>query len=342
MKVLIVGSDEVYSIEHFYLEYLREAGVDVSKLPAQSIFYAWYQSGIVHKLLFKAGLSSIYKHINQLFRRAVEELRPDIIWVFKGMEIFPASLEWAHRRGIKLVNYNPDNPFIFTGKGSGNSNVTDSIPMYDLHFTYNLEVKRQLEEQHKAEVAWLPFGFDIPDGLFERCVQEPEVMKCCLLGNPDPQRAAFVQQLAERGIEIDIYGNDWKKFVSHDNITLYPPVYKEGFWRTLYRYRVQLNMMRIHNLQSHNMRTFEVPATGGIQLAPDTPEHRFFFTPGKEIFLYKDILECATAVREILSLNSGQAAVIRKDARTRSMQSGYSYRERTLQALETMKRLVHG
>ena len=42
--------------------------------------------------------------------------------------------------------------------------------------------------------------------------------------------------------------------------------------------------MRIHNPDSHNMRSFEVPGVGGIMVAPDTKEHRIFFEVGKEIF----------------------------------------------------------
>jgi hypothetical protein len=75
------------------------------------------------------------------------------------MEIFPESLQWAKQKGIKLVSFNPDNPFIFTGKGSGNSNVTQSIPLYDLHFTYNHEIEQQLREKYRSKIAYLPFGF---------------------------------------------------------------------------------------------------------------------------------------------------------------------------------------
>jgi spore maturation protein CgeB len=342
MKILIVGSDEVYSIERFYERHLLDAGVKVAKFPAQSIFYAYYQPSVINKVLFKAGLSSITQRINEQFKQQITGFRPDIVWVFKGMEILPSSLEWARKQAVKLVNYNPDNPFIFTGKGSGNKNVADSIGLYDLHFTYNLAISEELKDRFLARVAYLPFGYEFPAGVREECMVQQEVVKCCMLGNPDKQRAAFIQELAEKGIEIDIYGNQWGKFVSHPGIKLFPPVYNNDFWKTLYRYRVQLNMMRVHNPQSHNMRSFEVPAIGGIQLAPDTPEHRSFFTPGKEIFLYKDIPECITAIRHLLSLRGEQANEIRRNAHLRSIQSGYSYHNRAQEALAVMEELLHG
>src|SRR5690606_256727 len=120
MKLLIVGSDKIYAIENFYVNYLRKLGVNVHQFSAQSLFYDYYQQGLTNKLLFKIGLSKILDEINELFKKEVEQFQPEVIWVFKGMELYPASLQWAKRKGIKLVNYNPDSPFIFSGPGSGN------------------------------------------------------------------------------------------------------------------------------------------------------------------------------------------------------------------------------
>jgi hypothetical protein len=145
MKLLIVGSDKVYAIENFYVKYLRELEVEVSHFSAQSIFYDYYQKHIFNKLVYRSGMSRITKKINDQFRIAVEQFKPDIIWVFKGMEIFPESLEWAKAKGIFLVNYNGDSPFIFSGEGSGNRNVSDSIGLYDLFLTYNKEYNKQME-----------------------------------------------------------------------------------------------------------------------------------------------------------------------------------------------------
>ena len=115
MKLLIIGSDKVFSIENFYVKYLKEFGINVNCFTAQATFYDYYYEGnILRKLLFKIGLSPIIKKINIDFKKIVTNFQPDIIWVFKGMEITPASLQWAKKQGIPLVNYNPDNPFIFS------------------------------------------------------------------------------------------------------------------------------------------------------------------------------------------------------------------------------------
>ena len=103
---------------------------------------------------------------------------------------------------------------------------------------------------------------------------------------------------------------------------------------------MQINMMRPHNPQSHNMRTFEAPGVGGILLGPDNPDHRSFFEIDKEVFLYKDIDECIAKIKYLLALPVEEANKIRSAARKRSIESGYTYKERTVEIYEILKKLM--
>ena len=110
-------------------------------------------------------------------------------------------------------------------------------------------------------------------------------------------------------------------------------------WDTLRKYRIQLNIMRPHNLDSHNMRTFEVPGIGGIQLAPDTKEHRLFFEADKEIFLYNTVEECVNKINYLLSLTTEQANQYRTYAREACVKNKYSYKDRAQQVLAVLEKL---
>ena len=340
MKLLIVGSDKVFAIENFYAKYFKELGLDVLQFNGQSDFFDFYKKNIFNKILFKLGLSFIYKKINSKFKETINIFLPDIIFIFKGMEIYPSTLKWAKRKGIKLVNYNPDNPFIFSGKGSGNSNITKSIDLYDLHFTYNKEIEKQLQEKHKTKTSYLPFACDVSEDLFNICNEQQEILKTCFLGNPDKQRAKFINKLAEKGIEIDLYGNNWNRFVKHENITIYNPIYEIEQWKVLRKYRVQLNLMRIHNLNSHNMRTFKIPGIGGLQVAPYTQEHVEFFKEGEEIFLYKNLDECVIKINYLLKLNKDSTDALRKKSREAIVNGKHTYKDRSIFVYEEMKKLL--
>ena len=344
MHILIVGADSNYAIERSYVKYLSQIKeiTHVSLFTAQNRFLAYYNKSTFHKVIYRSGFSSILTRINKELVGTIVENKPDVIFVFKGMEIFPETLKWIRKKGIKLVNYNPDNPFVFSGKGSGNKNITESIGLYDLHFTYDIDVKHRIEKEFGIRSVILPFGFDLSQELFETCQEQEETMKVCFLGSPDIHRASFLKGLAKRNILIDVYGQGWNKFLNNKNIEIYDAVYSDSFWKILRIYRVQLNLMRPHNVGSHNMRTFEIPGVGGIQLAPDTLDHRTYFAPNKEIYLFNSLAECFNEILDLLSLSPAMAKAIRHAARERSLSSAYTYKHRAHQVFEELSKLVNG
>ena len=341
MKLLIIGADSEYAIERFYLKYWKEYGknITVEFFLAQNFFYKYYNKNIVNKIVFKFGISSIYDKINKKLITRIDVFQPDIIFVFKGMEIFPETLRYAKKKQIKLINYNPDNPFIFSGSGSGNSNIINSIGIYDIHFTYNSLIKIQLEEKFNIPTYILPFAFDISEDEFEKCKIESEINKLCFIGNPDTERAKLILGIANSGIQIDLFGHNWIKFINHKNVNCFDTVYGIQFWKNLRKYRVQLNIMRPHNLNSHNMRSFEIPGIGGIQLAPDTKEHRLFFEADKEIFLYNTVSECVPKINYLLSLSTEKANQYRTYAREACIKNKHSYKNRAQQVLNLLEKL---
>ncbi len=338
MRILIAGANSSYAIERFFVRYLNEEPGIMSELfEAQNLFLAYYQKSIFTKILFRLGYKNIYKVINKKLRNKITEWNPDVLFVFKGMEILPETLSWARARGIKLVNYNPDNPFIFSGRGSGNVNVTRSVPLYHLHLTYNSEVKDIMDHKYQIPAVVLPFGFDVDENTYNNCCKLIEIKKLCFVGNPDKYRADFITSLAKAGISIDVYGNHWSRYLNHPCISIFSMVSGDEFWETLHKYRIQLNLMRPHNLTTHNMRSIEIAGIGGIQLAPETKDHLAYFVPNKEIFTYRNLEECKSRINYLLGMTFEESSQIRLAARNRAVLSGYSYKHRVKDALNTIK-----
>lgn len=331
MRILMVGADSRYAIERPYLKYLSGNPL-VSKIDffaAQNIFLNYYQKNIFNKIVYRAGLSNILTKVNEALKEKFIESKPDVVFVFKGMEIFPSTLQWMKQQGAKLANYNPDNPFIFSNRGSGNRNVTDSIPLFDLFMSYDKGICKKMESEYHIKSELLPFGFEIDAAKYESYCAEPEKNKLCFIGNTDEYRLAFINDLAASGIPIDLFGMNWHAGKLHKNVTFKGPVFDDGLWKALRSYRIQLNLMRIHNPESHNMRSFEIGGVGGIQLAPRTTDHENYFKEGSEIFLYTTLADCIQQVNMLQSLSAEQANEIRSRARNRSINSGYSYEHRS-------------
>ena len=332
MRILIAGSSQSWAIEHHYIRHLTALGVEVSLFsPSDYISYS-----IANRLLLRAGSVAPYSKANEALLDAVKSVHPETLWVFKGAEIRPELLRQVRKTGVKLVNYNPDHPFVRTYASHGGSNVPDSVPLYDLHFCYSRVLSDFIEREHSVRAAYLPFAFEMEDGVFERISSGEEKKRVGFVGNPDLIRVRIIRQLAACGLQVDVYGHGWKKHLpNHPQIEVFNAVYDTEFWEILRQYRIQLNIFRPHNIGSHNMRSFEVPAAGGIMLAPDSPEHRAFFEPHQEAFFYHREEDIAPMCWELLAADT--LSQVRENARRKSVSEDYSYRNRANIALQALQ-----
>ncbi|WP_260583174.1 glycosyltransferase [Sphingopyxis sp. PET50] len=111
-------------------------------------------------------------------------------------------------------------------------------------------------------------------------------------------------------------------------------------FRILRRYRFQLNLFRPHNEGSHNLRSFEVPAVGGISLGPDSPEHRDFFIADRDAFYFSDAEGMLAEARKLLALPADEAEAIRGAARARTVALRSHFDDRARVMLAALTELV--
>jgi len=314
VKILILGSDYSWSIERIFCRVLKEMDHDVTLLPVQNYFNDFYYRNKINKIIFRLGLSNLSVNIQNRLLTEIGDTRYDLIWVFKGMEVKRDTLVKLKRNTKRLINFNPDNPFIFTDRGSGNINVTDSISVFDEHFTYDLAVKLKFENDFGINCKLVTFGFD-PEKIDLIGLESlEEIIAVCFIGNPDTYRAGILLEILNKGLFLHVYGHNWSVYLNHANLTIFDPICGEEYYRTLRKYRVQLNIMRIHNLNSHNMRSIEIPGCGGVMLAPRTADHETFFEEGKSVFLYSSSDDLICQVEKIMALSSDDVNEIRLNA----------------------------
>ncbi|HFA51387.1 MAG TPA: hypothetical protein ENJ95_20435, partial [Bacteroidetes bacterium] len=260
MKILIAGHNNAWALERHYAKHMSKHA-DIVLYPAEDVFDEFYHVSVLNKIKFKLNLSSIYKKISDQLLAKISVEKPDVVWIIKGMRILPKTILAIKQQGVKTVNYNTDHPFYFSGKGSGNKNITDSIGLYDLHLCYHQEVKNRIEKEYGLPTADLPFGFELDQELFEEINKQAKTNRVCFIGNPDKIRAGYINFLTENGLEVDVYGRDWKKALPRNtSANIRGAIYGKEFWEKMNAYRVQLNIFKPHNDHSHNMRTFEIPA----------------------------------------------------------------------------------
>lgn len=333
MRLLIVGSFLEYGIDVYYYRYIKQYFKTVNLFPAQDIFNNYYYKNIINKILCRLGYQYIYNVINKSLKLEIEKLNPDIILVFKGMELQVNTLKWINSKKILIANYNADHPFYYHGSGSGNKNVSKGLPYYNMHVSYSYTIINQIQIKYPSiATRILPFGYEMENKIYEAIEHEKEILESCFIGTPDKGRKKMIEYLLGNGIKITVVGYNWEKFLAkHPLLTIKPQALNQDLWKVIRQYRIQINIFRPHNEGSHNMRSFEIPAAGGLQLAPYSKEHELYFEINKEIFLYSSKEDLVKKINQLLLLSADEINKIRIAARKKSIEAGYSYAERAKQ-----------
>lgn len=338
MRLLIYGSRRNQNtVASFFIRNLSSSiQFEILEFPDE---FARLLSLRIYRIIFKLFPVILIRRMDRLFLRQINAFRPTVVLIFKGMEISRASLAEARRKGIRLINYNFDHPYIFFSRGTGNRFVREAIPYYDLHISYSSVIVKDLAQKFKVRTAWIPFGFHLSDEEYDNVVdaRRPEINRACFVGNPDELRVATLKRLVENNVPVSVYGFGWEKFLEAGKLIEIQTARKPGsfwsdpgeFWRVLRQYRVQLNFFRPHNEGSHNLRTFEVPAVGGILLTPESDEQKFFFKGQTEIFFYTSFDNLLAQCRYLMSADIKEIENVRTRARAKSVSHDYSYPRRT-------------
>lgn len=343
MRLLMTNALNKNLLAPSYYRHLKKQVDAIEGFRHNELLISFYQKKILNKVLYRLFPKSILQPINTLLESKVQSFKPDVVWLFKGMEIMPETLLRIKEKGILLVNYNLDHPFKYVSNWSGNKNVLDSITLYDLHFSYSQKIIQELVHHYPGiNTAYLPFGYSLHEEDFNQIVNLPEIKRAAFVGYADKNRAAFIRKMLQASIPIDVYGQNWNQYLKEsEKLKIYPPAFGLEYWRVLRSYRIQYNIFRPHNHLSHNMRSFEIPAAGGVMLAPVSPEHQQFFENGKEAFYFTDEEDAIELSNILLKMDESQIRNIRTQSRKRSVESKYSYADRSLMALNTIKALLN-
>ena len=346
MKILMSYAEGAHFLANAYFNNLKSLIGEEKILGFEhgEIFQNYRQKNLLTRIVCKLYPDYIYGRISKLLLKEVDRWKPNILLLFKGQEILPETLKKIKAEGVYLVNYNLDHPFDYFSKGSGNKNVFRSLSVYDLHITYSKQIQEQLTKKlPETSNAFLPFGYftSIREEGLNRF--KTEIKELCFIGNPDQERLRVLTLLAKEGIKINIYGHGWDKYPElNEKANIREALYGIDYLNTISMYRIQLNIFRPHNYNSHNMRTFEVPAAGGIQLAPYSLEQTEFFLEDNEVFFYKNDQELIAKAKQLLALPQSEVIKLRKSALLRSTKSNYSYSKRTHQLLNILKSNYEG
>ncbi len=327
----MVGSFGIGALEHQYSRGLKNNGFEIYEYDIQKEVNSIRELSFLTKAFFKFNQKVYYNKANKELLSLVKSIKPKILFVFKGMEVFPETLAQIKQQGVLLINYNPDHPYLFFSEGAGNINVKNSISIYDIYISYSTTIVNELNRLYKNSVC-IPFGFDETIRVNNNPIDE-----IVFIGAYDKIREAELSSINSE--KLFIYGpTNWGTKLNKKSVLLKKykgkPLYNNDYYNVLSNSIASINFLRKQNIieGSHNMRTFETTGVGGLLISNRTQEHEAFFDDGKEAFFFSDLNELNNIIQE--KLNDIKLITEMKNAALmRCRKSNYSYADRVNQLI---------
>lgn len=323
LKILVIGSTKKNSLENFIFRHFP-ASDKILFFDSENL-----SLGKFSRILLRIGCNSVLNQYNKSILDYVNKEFFDVIFVFKGFGILEKTVFELKKNCRLIVNFNPDHPFIRYKLSHGGSYIIDSLKHFDIYITYDKNAVQEINKNYSCKAFFMPFGYDIEKFEYDQIKSNEleEINEVCFVGDGDFKRFLILSYLAFNGIKINVYGNNWKKWYSwiNSNIKFNNSVDRDGLYKIFKLYRVQLNLLRKHNLNSFNMRTFEIPSVGGIQLMTYTNVISEYFNIGDEIFVFKNRQELKSLILHLLSIDIETSMKIRSRSRKRSLMNNNSY-----------------
>lgn len=342
-KLLVLGAVNPGAIENMFIAGFLKLGIEVERFDIYDRYIKSVNSSVFNKVVNKISPGVFYQGINRDVIDFISKKTFDVVLVFKGMELFPETLARLKKHTGLLANYNPDHPFIYFFPGSGNSNVLQGIPFYDVHFSYAKSIVERLKTECNKCAFCIPFGFNSNLPLGRETSSNLNMSQFVFIGAYDKERLAYLDAL--KNPTLHIYGDD--KWQSR---SMYRPYIRQAFQqRSLYGKEYMevirnapgvINLLREQNLRehSHNMRTFEVPGFGGLLISHRTSEQQEYFEEDKEA-VYFDTMDELRSKLDFLSGRPSLITAMKQAAYERASTSGYSYDDRSRQLVGCLKNL---
>lgn len=155
------------------------------------------------------------------------------------------------------------------------------------------------------------------------------------VGTYEAPRAESLKRLAERGLEVRVWGNGWAGLANAvPNLRIEGrPVYDDEYAKVVSASSINLGFLRKANRDLQTCRSIEIPAIGGFMLHERTDEMLGILTEDVEAAYFESDEELAAKCETWLANPAGRAAIA-EAGHARVTGGGFSHADRVSEILE--------
>ncbi len=286
----------------------------------------FYLDKVVNKLTY------LYNEniINRKLLLEIDNYKPDILLISKGVNIFPDTLKQFKQKGIIIANWNPDD---FFNKLNSSKNLLDSLNLYDFVFSARKHLFEEYQHKgiknpHYIEWYYIPW-------LHKKYTSVHNVEnKVTFIGTYSKRRESILGSI-NNAIPIEIWGGGWtfSSLRNNTNINVKNKFLSQSeFPKIISESLINLNILTNENRDQTNLKIFEITASNGLLLTETTEISKSIL--GNSSFFYdpNNLSSLNDNINSIIS-SSGNIANIRESGYKNITSNHHSIYDRVEQIL---------
>lgn len=258
----------------------------------------------------------------------VKEKDYDIVWIDKGITIFPETLKYikTHSPRTIIISYSPDNMAL---RHNQSRQYVECVPLYDYIITNKSYILDDMRRLGAKDVRFV-------NNSYEKTFHHPRTLATedysriggdiGFVGSWERERCDSIMYLAKHGLNVRVWGGGkWLEYKGkYPNLTIEDKgLYSEDYSKSFQAFKISLCFLRKMNFDQQTTRTVEIPACGGFMMAERTDEHRAMFAEDKEAVYFSSNEELLDKCRYYLS-HEEERRQIAAAGLTRCLTSDYS------------------
>ena len=330
-KILVIGPLNQTALAESYARAFERLGMEVVRFDSE---VAMMQASRFtrNRILRRALRASLWNAVNREALQVAQQTRPALIFAVKCTFFHPETVRAIRKSlGVPFVNHYPDHPYIGIRYDPREASalrrdLIEVLREYSTVFMWERSLVERLRRDG-VEAKYLPFAVD-PELFRPQNAGEGLVCAACGLKHDVAFVATYTrfrcdEVAAIRKHTVAIWGNNWprKWRTLSGQHRAHDPVWGSAVGDVYARAPLSLNVLNAENLGGPNMRTFEIPGSGGVMLARYSPEQAEFFPENEAAVYYRTPEELDDKIDALLGDAELRARIRRNAARLAAFQT---------------------
>lgn len=354
-KILLVGEYQWFWYQEACALALEQLGCTVTRFGWLDDFRYWPKGrtepafhSYLHRLQYGLRKGPVVSRINRRLLQQATAADPDIVWFYNVNHIAADTVRKLRTilPNAVFAQYSNDNPFTSQMRRGFWTNYLQSIPHFDLHFSYRSSNLADLKS-HGAKDCHLLRSYFIPDEDFPEPEQAiPDRFRCDVVfaGHyEDDGRLGMLESIARAGYRLNIFGGGWSAALAQLDSgsplrDLFPiqPATGRDYRFAICGAKVALCFLSTLNQDTYTRRNFQIPAMKTAMLSQYTDDLASLFEPDKEAAYFSSRDELLEKLRLLMS-NERYRATLAEAGYARVSNDGHDVQARMKAALGIMQ-----